>query len=331
MTSRPFLSHCLPMNAKSSPAAKPAAPSDDRASRAPNPVVAVLDTVLSIQNLLYLGIVVGLVIVGAVGYVFYQSDGSTNLSFYSKPGIIYVFSFFLSLLYVAIFVASAIYTKQLRKQYKDAFERHRQRAERHRTPKLFAVWILPIISIVLVVAAQINTVESPPFEPTGPASTAQTLSPADVQTGPGSPEEPTAADAASASTAEASDRSSTPPDYVLYYIPYMLAFTFSTAAVLLMIGMELSYSAQEHQGDHRWLVLVTASLILDFISYFVLIVGLQEPQPPTAESSIGAAKVVYTALLGAASLASSYFTIAQARTTDEVLGAPDNASAEGTD
>ena len=318
------------MNAEASPASKPTAPSDDGAARDSNPVVTLLDTVLSIQNVRYLGIFAALVVVSGVAYVFNQSAGVTELSIYGRPGILYVFSFFLSLLYVAIFVASAIYTRQLRRQYKDEFERHRQRAERHRTPKFFAVWILPIISIVLVVAAQITTVESPLFEPAGPAGVAQPLPPTDSQAEPEGAENPAMAGAPSELTLAAAARSSTPPDHHLYYIPYMLAFTFATAAVLLMIGMELSYSAQEHQGDHRWLVLVTASLILDFIAYFVLIVGLQEPQPTAAESTIGAAKVVYTALLGISSLASSYFTIAQTRTADEALGAPHDASAEET-
>lgn len=110
-------------------------------------------------------------------------------------------------------------------------------------------------------------------------------------------------------------------------IHYFLAFNAARLAILLMIGMELSYTAQEHYGNHRWPVLITASLVLDFVSYTLMIIGLKEPtfDAPTGSavalaSAVESEKAFYVAVLGLASLCSSYFTIVKARETDEVLG-----------
>ena len=103
-------------------------------------------------------------------------------------------------------------------------------------------------------------------------------------------------------------------------LPYMLSFYFSSSVILLMIGMEVSYSVQEHSEGHQWPVLVMASLILDFISYFIIVVGYERPQ--TGDNVIPGEKVLFTFLLGTGSLISSYYTVTQARITDEILGLP---------
>lgn len=103
-------------------------------------------------------------------------------------------------------------------------------------------------------------------------------------------------------------------------LPYILSFYFSSSVILLMIGMEVSYSVQEHSEGHHWPVLVMASLILDFISYFVIVVGHERPGMSINE--IPPEKVLFTFLLGLGSLISSYYTVTQARITDEILGLP---------
>ena len=102
---------------------------------------------------------------------------------------------------------------------------------------------------------------------------------------------------------------------------YLLVFAFSTSVVLLMIGTEMAYIAQSHHGDHRWLVIVTASLFVDFLSYFLLINGLRAPLP-NEPSVVPVAKNTFTFLLGLFSGVSSYYTITRARMADEVLDPP---------
>ena len=123
---------------------------------------------------------------------------------------------------------------------------------------------------------------------------------------------------------------------------YSLAHNFTRVILLVMIGMELAYSAQEHYGDHRWWVLVTVSLLLDFVSYIILIAAVSPPDlspvpaPTAAATAVPAPTPAPTAtatavpltfqvwfifFLGFASLISSYFTITRARIADEVLRA----------
>lgn len=235
-----------------------------------------IDEFLSGRNIAAILILLLILSSAALFIVAPQSNFFRALTIRSTPGVLLVFTLFLSLLYASILYASIVYRWQLIALHRVGFGRYLEKEMDHKTPKLFSVWVLPIISILLVLAAQIIAFH--------------------VQGG---------------GTASSGDSS---PDN---NIPYMLAFTFATSVVLLMIGMELSYMAQDHSNNNRWIVLVTASLILDFISYFVLVVGLGKPD--LAAPSVGSAKAIFTFLLGAASLVSSYFTIAQARMWDEVL------------
>lgn len=105
---------------------------------------------------------------------------------------------------------------------------------------------------------------------------------------------------------------------------YTLTFNATRSIILLMVGMELSYFVQEHHGAHRWWVLITASLLLDFVSYIIMIVGLGDlnllKNRIQGERSDKNLEALYMAVLGFASLWSSYFTIVQARQADEVFG-----------
>ena len=102
---------------------------------------------------------------------------------------------------------------------------------------------------------------------------------------------------------------------------YLLAFVFSTSVVLLMIGTEMAYIAQSHHEGHRWLVIVTASLFVDFLSYFLLTNGLRAPLS-NEPSVVPGLTNLFTFLLGLFSGVSSYYTITKARMADEVLGSP---------
>ena len=100
-------------------------------------------------------------------------------------------------------------------------------------------------------------------------------------------------------------------------VSYEIAFVTARSLILLMIGMELAYFVQERAPGNRWPVLVTVSLILDFVSYFLLVAG----HGPT--SAVDAAAVsprtLFVFLLGVSSFVSSYYTITQGRIADDVL------------
>ena len=101
-------------------------------------------------------------------------------------------------------------------------------------------------------------------------------------------------------------------------VRYELAFATARALILLMIGMELSYFLQEHAPESRWPILVTASLILDFVSYFLLTAG--HGAEPAANDEAVLTRALYVFLLGVASFLSSYYTVVQGRIADDVLG-----------
>lgn len=226
------------------------------------------DWVLSVRNLAILAILLSIITIVSIILAFSESEVLVSLNINERSGVLYLFSVVLSLLFGFVFIASFVYRIQLIDQHQDSYLRHQSKAKKHRTPKFFSVWILPLISIFLVVTAKIVA----------------------------------------------------PADHMNF--PYMIAFTFATSVIVLMIGMELSYLAQDHSGDHRWLVLITASLILDFVSFFVLVVGVDGSYGSATASTTDLdanAKVFYTFMLGTASMVSSYFTIVQARMWDEAL------------
>ena len=241
--------------------------------------------ILSIRNI---GILFFALLLIAIGYFMYSVKYFSHLNLSERSGILYLSTVVLVILYITVFVASYIYRMQLMQKYEEEYTNHRKRTQQ--IPKLFSVWILPIISILLVLAAQIATVPEKPVQSDVIVSE-QLLS--------------------SAPSTESSQSSTTE-----VHIPYLLAFTVATSLILLMIGMELSYCAQEHPSEHRWFVLIIASMILDFVSYFILMVGLEAPRTGVYVHEM---KAIYTFILGIASLMSSYFTITQARITDEVL------------
>ena len=228
----------------------------------------------------------------ATGYLLYSGAYLSPANFNNRSGVLYLSTVVLVILYGIVLLASYIYKIQLQRKHSDQYSQYREQTPQ--IPKLFAVWVLPIASILLVLAAQITVIpkEEPKF------NVAVATSEKTSQTGH------KVLDSIMVSDNRGTD------------IPYLIAFTFATAAILLMIGMELSYSAQKHQKGHRWLVLVTTSLILDFASYFILIAGFQSP---VLGGRVDEVRALYVFLLGAGSLISSYFTITQARITDEVL------------
>ncbi len=110
----------------------------------------------------------------------------------------------------------------------------------------------------------------------------------------------------------------TAPEAETVAVRYELSFAATRALILLMIGMELSFFLQEHAPKSRWPVLVTASLILDFVSYFLLTAG--HGPTPMEDGEAASTRALYVIFLGLASFLSSYYTITQGRTADEILG-----------
>lgn len=274
-------------------------------------LITYVDLILSMKNLVICGVIV---VFFAVALTLYALINAGVLHITDRPRALFAFTSVLILLYSSVLFASIWYRINLREVHADIFESHKKRAAASAVPRFFSVYILPVISIALVVAAQVATLDK---------SSDQTANNLSVTIQSPSPLSETKDEGGKPNVGQASRTPSSAPSQAKLakeknYIPYMLAFTFSTSAVLLMIGMELAYTAQEHPG-HSWSVLVTASLILDFISYLILVVGLEKPGK-TVEIEI--IQIWFTFLLGLASLVSSYYTIAQARMTDEVLNAP---------
>lgn len=104
---------------------------------------------------------------------------------------------------------------------------------------------------------------------------------------------------------------------------YDFIITLSRAIILIMVGMELQYTAQEHWTESRWQVLITVSLVLDFVSFFLLTAAYASMGASTAINNVDVTPSVYALLfallLGLASLVSSYYTVTQARHADEAL------------
>lgn len=254
--------------------------------------VEYLHKILSISNIARFFVALGVLILIFLGYFLYF--GVFGLNFNSKRGVLHLSAVFLLIFYGVVFCASIIYRGRLRKIHSDQYSRYKKQQE-SLIPKLFSSGFLPIASILLVLAVQITVIPNNETVSSKDSSNEKTASNESANT----------------------SNSNTGSDSRDIHIPYIIAFTFATSAILLMIGMELSYSAQKHQKGHRWSVLVTTSLILDFVSYLILIVGFQAP---ATSSSVDNLKAFYVFILGAGSLGSSFFTVTQARTTDEVLG-----------
>lgn len=232
----------------------------------------------------------------ATVYSLYFGAYLSPANFNNRSGVLYLSTVVLVILYGIVLLASYIYKIQLQRKHSDQYSQYREQTPQ--IPKLFAVWVLPIASILLVLAAQITVIPKEDSKPNEAVATSEMTSQTDKK------------------VLDLNTVLNTVSDNQGTDIPYVMAFTFATAAILLMIGMELSYSAQRHQKGHRWLVLVTTSLILDFASYFILIAGFQAPVLGGRADEV---RALYAFLLGAGSLISSYFTITQARITDEVL------------
>ena len=266
-------------------------------------IMGIAYQMLSIRNMAILAVILALVGISALVY---SSKYTNYIGFTNRQEILYLSAVVLIVLYGILFVFSAIYTMSLRRKFKNKYELNRKRIQG--VPKIFSVWVLPIISILLVMVAQVSTIPRPDSKRSvdqGVEIEAPSDSQANVQAGASGN-----VDAPSVQTD--ARRASDDND-----ISYRLAFALAVSLMLLMIGMELSYLSQEHQPEHRWSVLVLASLILDFASYFILIVGFSAPDQA---GSIHEMKSTFTFTLGVASLVSSYFAITQARITDEVLG-----------
>lgn len=85
------------------------------------------------------------------------------------------------------------------------------------------------------------------------------------------------------------------------------------------------YVSQSYHGGHRWIVLVTASLFVDFLSYFLLISGFRAPSF-NEPSVVPITKIAFVFLLGLFSVISSYYTITRARMADEAPSPPNRNS-----
>lgn len=248
-----------------------------------------LDRILQYK---YIAILLGLLAVGVfLVFFLYGKDYFDNLGTTSRQEVLFLSTFVLVVLYGIVFTLSFIYRLLLRAKYEEAFASYNPKI--HQIPRVFSVWILPIISILLVIAAQIVTL---PTDSTPEVATAQQ------------------SDAVAEQTHAQQDDESDSSNH--HKIRYSLSFTISVTLILLMIGMELSYMAQEHRREHKWAVLVLTSLILDFVSYLILIVGLK---PPWMHDDVHEMMAFYTLVLGGASAFSSFFTVTQARISDEVL------------
>ena len=198
--------------------------------------------------------------------------------------LIYLFVFGLTVLYFGVWFASYIYMMRLKEVHEAAYKRFQN--EMHSVPRFFSTWILPIISILLVVVTQLVLLAFDPI-------------PIEIEIGDAT--------------------------FSTYRDIYSLVYTFSVSAVLIMIGMELSYYAQRHPAEHRWSVLVTVSMILDFVAYIILVLCLNDliihvhPNEPSLEVPVSLQTVTFALMLGLASLGSSYFTITQARIWNEII------------
>ena len=266
-------------------------------------IMAIAYQMLSIRNIAILAVILALVGISALVY---SSKYTNYIGFSSRQEILYLSAVVLIMLYGILFVFSAIYTMSLRGKFKTEYELHRKRIQG--IPKTFSVWVLPIISILLVMVAQVSTIPPSDNKHSVDQSVeieAPSNNQANDQVGRSGNVD---ASSAQRDVSPASDDND---------ISYRLAFALAVSLMLLMIGMELSYLSQEHQPEHRWSVLVLASLILDFASYFILIAGFSAPD---LSRPIHEMKSTFTFTLGVASLISSYFAITQARITDEVLG-----------
>ena len=149
--------------------------------------------------------------------------------------LIYLFVFGLTVLYFGVWFASYVYMTRLKEFHATEYQLFHN--EMHKIPRFFSTWILPVISILLVVVTQLVVLTSDPVS----------------------------------STIQIGDLA-----FTTFKDVYSLVYTFSVAAVLIMVGMELSYYAQRHAVEHQWLVLVTVSLILDFVAYIILVLCLND-------------------------------------------------------
>ena len=253
---------------------------------------------LSLPNIALLFVVLGLIVF--VGVLYSVSD-SGSLTFTSKSGIVYLSTVFLLILYTIVLGASVVYRYQVMYKYKEEFDEEKKmsRSDLRRLTSIFAIFFLPFVSILLVITAQIISVDNTAKNnASNPSNTERA--------------EPSSPAVQSSGKSESADSKKNED------LPYRLAFYFSSSVIVLLIGMEVSYSVQEHSEGHQWPVLVMASLILDFISYFLIVAGHQ--RPGAVEIPNITEKACFTFLLGLGSMISSYYTVAYARITDETLG-----------
>lgn len=238
------------------------------------------------------------------------------LDFRAKMTFVYLTTLVLILAYFAILFLSISYKKEIRNHSGEKFETYESQV--NDIPKKISVWVLPVISLLIVLVSQVSMLL----------------------------------------------------DTSKWNFSH-LSFAISTSFILLMIGMELAYHAQEHSEEHGWLKLVTVSLILDFASYFIIIVGLAPPKDyrtspedvpgssgldpglstvpdinpsdpnapvilvPLVDDANGTVGILFSILkpeflspafafvLALTSLTSSYYTVTQARITDEVFSKKD--------
>ena len=278
----------------------------------PGDILKVLDRILQYKNIaIFSGL---LAVVVLLGFFLYGKDYFDNLGTTSRQEVLFLSTFVLVVLYGIVFTFSFIYRFLLRAKYDKAFAMYHPRI--HQIPKVFSVWILPIISILLVIAAQIVTL---PTDSTPEAETTRKEVVASSQDDMVSAQSDPVPEQTRAQQDDESDSSND------HKIRYSLSFTISVTLILLMIGMELSYMAQEHRREHKWAVLVLTSLILDFVSYLILIVGLKAP---STHDNVHEMMALYTLFLGCASAFSSFFTVTQARISDEVLNRQQGGSEE---
>ena len=194
-------------------------------------------------------VVVGLMITFTENQVFSDLQNAIRYivdHFDKTDNMIYLFTGVLVVAYFVVLLASFLYADHLSKKYNIKYNEYKERHKEHNIPRIFTRWILPVISILLVLVSQVVVLSN-----SGSAQSSSSIvveGEAEIQT----------------------DGIETQGHNL-----YSLIFVMSTALVLLMIGMELAYTAQERQEGHRWLALVTVSLILDFVSYILLISGFE--------------------------------------------------------
>ena len=289
----------------------------------------------------------------------YSVDYFSFFRLHDETDVLYLATFGLAILYAIVFGASYLYQQHLKKKHARQFRNYRRRIDtipKAFSVWILPVISIVLVFAVQVTNLSLNTAEQTPSgqtpseqalseqAPSEQAPSEQALpeqAPAEQALSEQAPPEQTPAeqtpadqlamtadDDGAGAPAEAAEPAGDAPGRggndstsdakapMNSKMLYRLSFTIATALILLMIGMELSYAAQEHQEGHRWIVLIMTSLILDFASYLMLFIGLA---PSRLAANVGSIAPLYVLTLGAASLFSSYFTVTQARITDEFL------------